>query len=71
MNDKVVFLAFDNPEMKSGMIQRLACRTCNNKTYTVTYDDETFHRETFPHLKCACCGADCGRIGWAPDDVAE
>lgn len=68
---KVVFLAFTNRDMRTGVIQRLACGSCNNKTYTVTYDDATFDREQFPQLKCACCGADCGRIGWAPAEDKE
>lgn len=63
-DEKVVYLAFHNTEKTTvGSIERLACKACRNKTFVVTYDDAS----EYPALRCACCGADCGRFGWAPE----
>lgn len=60
--EKVIFLAFSNPDMQpGGGVDYRACSTCKNKTFTVIYDKP----EEFPMLRCACCGQDLGRIGWA------
>lgn len=61
--DKVVFLAFNSDKTEIGGIERLACLTCRNKTFLVTYDKTS----GFPSLQCACCGVNCGRIGWAEE----
>lgn len=64
--DNVVFLAFKNPNMTqdSGSVTFRGCSNCKNKTFTVIHD----RPEGFPMLRCACCGSDMGRIGWADDD---
>lgn len=64
--EKVIYLAFANPNMIDGNIgvDHRACSVCKNKTFVVLYDKP----ETFPMLRCACCGQDLGRIGWAGED---
>ena len=61
---KVVFLAFSNPaKEKIDTIVLTACKSCRNKTFTLTHDDAS----SFPRLNCAACGLDMGRIGYAPE----
>lgn len=60
-NDKVVYLAFRNPAVPTETLERLACATCRNKTFTVEYDIP----EGYPMLCCSVCGARLGRFGWA------
>lgn len=63
-DDKVIFLAFDNPELKRGIITVVACKNCNNKTWVLVESDPG---KDFPTLKCAVCGVAAGRIGWVHD----
>lgn len=59
MSDKVVFLAFDNPNLKDEK-SYLGCRACRNKTYVARTD-----LGSWPELYCACCGSRIGAFGWA------
>lgn len=59
--EKVIFLAFSNPAMEDGGVTYRGCASCHNKTFTVVHD----RAEGFPMMRCACCGQDMGRIGWA------
>ena len=64
MSEKVVFLAFTNPEKTTTeAVEFLVCRRCTNKTFTAVYDPGN----PYPMLKCAACGDGLGRFGWAPD----
>jgi len=62
-NERVVFLAFENPDAEPGELEMLACARCRNKTYTARA-----YPEGFPELYCAACGIAVGRFGWAPPD---
>jgi hypothetical protein len=64
-NDKVIFLAFENPDMKRDAITVISCKNCGNKTF-ILVDSEP--RKDFPTLKCAVCGCGGGRIGWVHDE---
>lgn len=58
-DNKVVFLAYSNPQLKTETVSHLSCSHCRNKTWRLTYEDSQF-----PRLTCACCGTDGGLIGW-------
>lgn len=62
MTDKVVFLAFSNPEKieNDDTVSMLSCVRCSNKTYRLRY----YKGDQFPTLECSACGADAGKIGW-------
>jgi len=64
-NDKVVYLKFKND---NAPIQEAVCYTgcaiCHNKTFVIIEDNPV---GKYPMVRCACCGADIGRVGWAPD----
>lgn len=63
--DKVVFLAFSNPNLKDDQdVHVSACTHCRNKTFLLSHDSHS----GFPMVKCAACGAHIGRVGWADDD---
>ena len=65
MSDAVVYLAFANPAMtEPDTMAFIACRACRNKTYTITKDQP----DGFPLVRCCCCGAHIGRIGWTDSD---
>lgn len=59
-DDKVVFLAFSNPDAVVDDAAMMACATCRNKAFSVKYD-----AEDFPGMYCTACGRSLGRIGWA------
>lgn len=60
--DNVVFLAFDNPNADAvGTITFIGCKNCKNKTFTLVKDD----LDKFPMVRCAACGSNIGRMGWA------
>jgi hypothetical protein len=62
--EKVVFLAFSNPTVKPETAFSVhACRLCRNKTFTLVCEEAN----TFPMLRCACCGQNMGRMGWTDD----
>ncbi len=65
--DKVIFLAYSNPDMDDGTLTLRSCSTCKNKTFLVVHDKAS----GFPALRCAACGLHLGRIGWAPEDADE
>lgn len=62
--DKVVLLQFKSPHVEEDTMAFLSCTACRNKTYTLTFD----RPGEFPMMRCACCGAHVGRMGWAHDD---
>jgi hypothetical protein len=62
-NEKVIFLAFDNPNMHKANRDVLACRVCRNKTFIARTDIGKW-----PELYCACCTVSIGAFGWAKQD---
>ena len=63
-DDRVVFLAFKNPQLQPDMMTFICCAHCRNKTYTFTED----RVDGPPLVRCAACGKHLGRIGWVPND---
>lgn len=64
-DDKVIFLAFSNPEkVESASITVVACRACTNKTWVLIEGPDKF-----PILRCAVCGVGAGKVGWVHDDA--
>lgn len=63
MNEKVVFLAFVNPNAPPQELEMLGCVRCRNKTFTARV-----YKEDFPELYCAACGLAIGKFGWAPSE---
>ena len=61
MNDNVVLLKFKPDGGQTETIDFLICKHCHNKTFTCVYDAAS----EFPMMKCAACGTNLGRIGWA------
>lgn len=64
MTGEVIHLQFKSPHVVEDLMAFLACVACKNKTYTFTFD----RPGEFPLMRCACCGAHIGRMGWAHDD---
>lgn len=64
MSDNVIRLEFRSPTVEDDTMAFIACRHCQNKSYTLTDD----RPGTFPLLRCCACGAHIGRMGWAPDE---
>lgn len=64
MTDKVIHLSFKSPHVQDDLMAFLSCKTCRNKTFTLTDLDSG----DFPLMKCAACGQHIGRMGWAHDD---
>jgi hypothetical protein len=62
--DKVIFLAFDNPDLRRESKIVIACKNCNNKTWILVEPDPG---KAFPVLQCSVCGFIGGRIGWVHD----
>ncbi len=63
---KVVFLAFSNPKPAKERIDSIVltgCAQCKNKTFTLVHDIPDY----FPRLRCAACGQNMGRMGYAPE----
>jgi hypothetical protein len=60
-DSKLVYLAFENKQLKRGPRDLMACTHCNNKTFAVIYLAE----QTFPQLECAACHSHLGAVGWA------
>lgn len=60
----VIELKFRSPHMQDDTMAFLACRSCRNKTYTLTEDIP----DHFPLMRCAACGQHMGRMGWWKDD---
>ena len=63
-DDRVVFLAFSNPDLEPDDTTMMACKHCRNKTFALAYDKHS----GFPMMKCTACGQHMGRVGWASDD---
>lgn len=63
--DKVIYLAFSNPELGHGSVFVTSCKNCQNKTWVLVEPNPP--ESDFPTLKCACCGIAAGRIGWVHD----
>lgn len=63
MSEKVVFLAYDNPNAPKAERDILSCANCKNKTYIARCD-----LGLFPELYCAACGSSIGAFGWAEQD---
>lgn len=64
MTAEVVFLDFTKPETtEPDVMAFIACKVCRNKTFTMTEDVVGY----FSLVRCACCGAHLGRIGWAQE----
>ena len=64
MTGEVIHLAFKSPHVADDTMAFLACRSCSNKTYTLTED----RPGDFPLMRCAACQQHMGRMGWAYDD---
>jgi predicted RNA-binding Zn-ribbon protein involved in translation (DUF1610 family) len=64
-DNKVIFLAFDNPELKKESVTVLACTNCGNKTWILVQNNE----KDFPSNRCAVCGFVGGRFGWVHDET--
>lgn len=64
-DDKVVYLKFrtEKAEIDTAVCY-IACANCRNKTYTILDGGGS----KFPLVRCAACGTDIGRIGWASDE---
>ena len=61
-DDKVVFLAFNNPHMALDDTKIFACADCRNKTFLFKPADDAAGR-----LECAACGVTLGKVGWIDD----
>lgn len=61
---KVIYLEFRSPHTTDDTMSFIACRACDNKTYTLVED----RPGDFPLMRCAACGAHIGRMGWSHDD---
>lgn len=57
--EKVVFLAFNNPEVRPEEIDVLACVKCRNKTYRLHCAPNCG-----AEIYCAACGKFIGKMGW-------
>lgn len=66
-NGNVIHLKFKSPHVRDDAMAFIACRTCRNKTFTLTED----RVGDFPLMRCAACGHHIGRMGWAHDDDPE
>ena len=64
--EKVIFLAYDNPDVQPGEFNMLACADCRNKTFTARYEGE----KQFPMLYCAACNRSLGAFGWANNETS-
>lgn len=64
MSGEVIHLAFKSPHVEEDTMSFLSCVACKNKTYSFVFD----RPGDFPLMRCACCGAHIGRMGWAHDD---
>ena len=64
MSDKVVFLAFSNPNVQADARDLIACALCRNKAFSLVHQGA----EKFPKLQCTACGQYVGAIGWAHED---
>lgn len=63
--DKIIRLAFSSPNTRADdSVTFHCCTVCRNKTFTLVVD----RPECLPMLKCAACGAEISRIGFAHDD---
>lgn len=62
--DNVIRLEFRSPHTEPDAMAFIACKSCRNKTYTLTEDRVGY----FPLMRCAACGQHMGRMGWAHDD---
>lgn len=61
----VVFLQFKSPHVAAEDVMTIhACNDCKNKTFTLTQKTS----DQFPMMRCAACGLNIGRMGWARDD---
>lgn len=67
MSDNVIHLKFKSPHMEEDTMAFLACKTCRNKTYTLTWTGA----DQFPLMRCAACGNHAGRMGWYYDEGEE
>lgn len=65
--DKVIWLAHRNDELRTSQKGTLACANCNNKAWTLLYEEKG---AGFPRLSCTCCGFNGGHVGWANPDEA-
>jgi len=61
MTERVVYLAYRNPNAEPEARDMTACSHCRNKTFLIVHDKP----EGFPMIQCAACGAHIGRMGWA------
>lgn len=63
-DDKVIHLAFSNPEKtEPAPILLIGCSRCRNKTFRLVAPAT----EGFCSLECAACGQHIGMIGWVWD----
>ena len=65
MKNNIVFLAHRNEQTKTHCIEYLTCKSCQNKTWIVIYDESG---DGFPVMKCACCNTDGGKFRWVNDE---
>lgn len=72
MNEKVVYLAYSNPEkLERDVRDLLACKLCRNKTYIMVWQGGKDGETSFPMLQCAACGNGAGYWGFAGDDPPD
>ena len=59
--EKVIFLAYDNKNLREETVLLTGCSHCGNKTFLLRPDNE---EDAYPVMSCAACGTQIGRIGW-------
>lgn len=65
MTGELIHLQFKSPHVEDDLMAFLSCKTCSNKTFTLTDINPGVN---FPLMRCAACGQHIGRMGWAHDD---
>lgn len=66
-SDKVVFLAYSNEKVREDTQTFVACGHCRNKTFTLIPPPD----KGFNMVRCAACGQDIGRMGWADGNDSQ
>jgi hypothetical protein len=63
-SENVIRLDFRSKGVVEDERAMLACKTCRNKTFKLTYENP----KNFPLLQCAACDEEIGRMGWWHDE---
>jgi len=64
MSKNVVFLAFSSDKVEPEGWGCHTCKRCRNKTFLLVDNGA----EDWPMLRCAACGDNIGKVGWASDN---